>query len=138
MLGENRLWINLILRGWNLEQGDIVAFFQSVPHGTATDLIKFPSGHPVIFYWERTDWQGVNCDSQEMDMVKGNVQVFQISPYQFPNSSTWNYDRSIPISVWSPSNILLGENRLVSCGFLIHSGWILGERPFQGFKISSY
>ena len=75
--------------------------FQPVLDGTATDLLWFLSGLPVLLPWERTKCQVMNVDSP-WNLGKGVFHVFQSSPTWIPNCSIWNCDRSTLIPVWTP------------------------------------
>jgi len=90
MLGENRLsscwlWFSVCatwdmgISGVSNVSNQFLPRSKTVPHRTATDLLKFLSGLIVILCWRETDCQAVNCDSHSMKAGAGSSLVFESS-----------------------------------------------------------
>ena len=131
MLRENSLsrhwfsfWVDETCgRGCSKPFKPILKYLQTVPEGTATDLLWFLSGLPVSLHWGRTACQAVDLIHRACNLMQGAFQVFHISSYRITYSSRWSCTRSTPIPVWTSSDFTMGENRLSSHGFWFSLDW---------------
>ena len=47
--------------------------FPTIPDGTATNMLQFPSGSMLLLHWVRTDSQGIESHSHYLDTVERGI-----------------------------------------------------------------